>query len=50
VIEFDTELKQCVGWCMGIPGAHSQGSTMEELYANIREALELVIEVQGMGA
>ncbi|MDD5144423.1 type II toxin-antitoxin system HicB family antitoxin [Methanoregula sp.] len=30
----------------GIPGAISQGETREEALANIKEAIELVLEVQ----
>jgi predicted RNase H-like HicB family nuclease len=32
--------------CVEIPGAISQGETREEALANIREAIELVLEVQ----
>ena len=32
--------------CVEIPGAISQGETREEALANIKEAIELVLEVQ----
>ena len=32
--------------CVEIPGAISQGETREEALANIKEAVELVLEVQ----
>jgi len=32
--------------CVEIPGAISQGETKEEALANIKEAIELVLEVQ----
>lgn len=39
------------GWYVGsvpeLPGCHTQGETMEELMANIREAIELYLETKG---
>lgn len=32
--------------CVELPGAISQGETREEALANIREAIELILEVQ----
>ncbi len=34
-----------VASCPSLPGCHSQGETLEEAIANIREAIELYIEV-----
>jgi predicted RNase H-like HicB family nuclease len=31
--------------CPSLPGCHSQGETIDETIANIREAIELTIEV-----
>lgn len=31
--------------CPSLPGCHSQGETIDETIANIREAIELYIEV-----
>lgn len=43
-IEFDPETKLYVGTIPGIPGAHSQGETLDELHANLKEVLELCLE------
>ena len=34
-----------IGWIEEIPGVNSQGETREELLANLRSALEEVIEI-----
>ena len=44
VIEKDAETGIFVGYIPGFPGAHSQGNTLEELNANLREVLELLLE------
>jgi len=33
------------GQCLEVPGAISQGETLDEMDANIREAIELIIEI-----
>jgi predicted RNase H-like HicB family nuclease len=33
-----------VGIVPGIPGAHSQGATLDELQGNLKEVLELCLE------
>ena len=43
-IEWDTETKLYVGIVPGIPGAHTQGATLDELQRNLREVLELCLE------
>ena len=43
-IEFDPETKLYVGIVPGIPGAHTQGATLDELQANLREVLGLCLE------
>lgn len=44
VIERDLETGLLIGSVPGIPGAHSQGETMEEVRANLAEVLELLRE------
>lgn len=34
----------CYAWCPELKGCQSQGSTVEEALANIREAIELYLE------
>ncbi len=43
-IEFDAETQTYFGMVPGIPGAHTQGDTLEELRANLKEVLELCLE------
>jgi predicted RNase H-like HicB family nuclease len=43
-VEWDPDTKLYVGIVPGIPGAHSQGSTLDELHANMKEVLELCLE------
>ena len=42
LVEFDPETHQFVGSIPGIPGARSQGLTLEELSDNLREVLLLL--------
>lgn len=44
VIEKCPDTGLYVGYVPGMPGAHSQGETLEELNANMREVLEMLIE------
>jgi predicted RNase H-like HicB family nuclease len=44
VIEKDSQTGLFVGYIPGFPGAHSQGSTVEELGANLQEVVELLLE------
>ena len=44
VVERDADTGLYVGWVPGVPGAHSQGETLDELQANLREVIELLIE------
>lgn len=44
VIEHCPETQLYVGYVPGFPGAHSQGETVEELRANIREAIAMLLE------
>lgn len=47
-VEWDPETELYVGIFPGIPGAHSQGATLDELQQNLREVLDLCLaEYQG---
>jgi predicted RNase H-like HicB family nuclease len=43
-VEFDPATRLYVGIVPGLPGAHTQAATLEELRANLREVLELCLE------
>lgn len=43
-VEYDPETKMYVGIIPGIPGAHSQGESIDELNVHLKEALELCLE------
>jgi predicted RNase H-like HicB family nuclease len=43
-VEWDPETRLYVGTVPTIPSAHSQGSTLDELQANLKEVLELCLE------
>jgi predicted RNase H-like HicB family nuclease len=45
-IEFDEETGLYVGRVPGIPGAHTQAATLDELRANLQEVLEICLEEQ----
>lgn len=44
VIERDPETGVYVGYVSGFAGAHSQGETLEELNANLREVIAMLLE------
>ncbi|HOO20484.1 MAG TPA: type II toxin-antitoxin system HicB family antitoxin [Kiritimatiellia bacterium] len=44
VIERCPETKLYVGYVPGFPGAHSQGSSLEELRDNLREVIQMLLE------
>ena len=44
VVARDADAGLYVGWVPGVPGAHSQGETLDELQGNLREVIELLIE------
>jgi predicted RNase H-like HicB family nuclease len=47
-VEWDPETKLYVGIVPGIPGAHTQGATLDELQSNLKEVLQLCLqEYQG---
>lgn len=43
-VEWDPETKLYVGIVPGIPGAHTQAATLDELQKNLKEVLELCLE------
>jgi len=43
-VEFDPETNLYVGTIPGIPGAHSQGATLDELHENLKEVMSLCLE------
>jgi len=43
-VELDTDTGLYVGIVPGIPGAHTQAATLDELQNNLREVLELCLE------
>lgn len=44
VIERCPETQLYVGYIPGFPGAHSQGETLDELQANLKEVIEMLLE------
>lgn len=44
VVERDAETGTYGGYVPGFPGAHSQGETLDELQANLREVVEMLLE------
>ncbi len=46
-VEWDPDTALYVGVVPGIPGAHTQGATLDELNANLKEVLQLCLEEYG---
>lgn len=44
IIERDSDTGLLVGYVPGFPGAHSQGATLDELNANLREVIEMLLD------
>ncbi len=44
VIERCADTGHYVGFVPGFPGAHSQGETLDELNANLREVIAMLLE------
>ena len=44
VIERDPDTGLYVGYVPGFPGAHSQGATLDELHAHLREVISMLLE------
>ena len=47
-VEWDPETQLYVGIVPGIPGAHTQAATLDELRQNLKEVLELCFEEQAV--
>lgn len=43
-VQWDPESSLYVGIVPGVPGAHTQAATLDELQRNLREVLELCLE------
>jgi predicted RNase H-like HicB family nuclease len=46
-VEYDPVTKLYVGIVPGLPGAHTQGATLDELYVNVKEVVALCWEETG---
>ena len=46
IIERDTATNLYIGYVPGFAGAHSQAETLDELQANLKEVLEMLLEDQ----
>ncbi len=44
IIERCPDTEMYVGYVPGFPGAHSQGESLDELNANLREVIEMLLE------
>jgi predicted RNase H-like HicB family nuclease len=44
VVERDADTGLFVGWVPGFPGAHTQAETLDELRANLREVVAMLLE------
>ena len=44
VVERDPVTNLLVGYVPGFPGAHTQAETLDELKANLREVIEMLLE------
>lgn len=44
VVERDPETGLYVAWVPGFPGAHTQAKSLDELNANLREVVEMLLE------
>lgn len=43
-ITYDNEINQYIGIVPGLPGAHSQASTLDELYSNLQDVIQLCLK------
>jgi predicted RNase H-like HicB family nuclease len=49
ILERDADTGLYVGYVPGFPGAHSQGDTLDELHANLREVIEMLLDAAPTG-
>ena len=49
-VEWDAQTQLYVGIVPGIPGAHTQAASLDELRRNLKEVLELCLEEQTVEA
>ena len=47
-VEWDPASQLYVGIVPGIPGAHTQAASLDELHKNLKEVLELCLEEQSI--
>jgi len=43
-ITWDNEVKQYIGIVPGLPGAHTQAQSLDELYKNLKDVVQLCLE------
>lgn len=43
-ITWDNEVKKYIGIVPGLPGAHSQAPTLDELYKNLKDVIQLCLQ------
>jgi predicted RNase H-like HicB family nuclease len=48
IVERDSETSLYIGYVPGFPGAHSQAETLDELQANLREVIEMLLEDENL--
>lgn len=46
-IEYDPDARLSVGIVPGLPGAHTQGATLDQLRANVQDVVKLCLEEMG---
>jgi predicted RNase H-like HicB family nuclease len=44
VVERDTDTGFYIGFVPGMPGAHTQGESLDELKRNLKEVVEMLLE------
>jgi len=44
IVEKDPDTNYYVGYVPGLPGAHTQAESLDELHENLREVIEMLLE------